>query len=83
MAKAKEFEVEVTSAIVIDGVIVKPGKRITVGERMARNLLDRGKVKPVAGKAKADKPKGPIGTAEGGAAPQGDSPADEAGTADE
>jgi len=40
---AKQIEIKLTSAVVIDGVIASPGKRVTVEEAIAKNLMQRGK----------------------------------------
>lgn len=43
MPKAKQIELEIVSAIVLDGQIVSPGAVIKANDREARNLLQRGK----------------------------------------
>lgn len=61
MTKAKEIKLKITSAIVINGEVVRPDTFITVSDREARNLLHRGKAElavaddkaPAKGKAKA------------------------------
>lgn len=61
MTKAKEIELKITSAIVINGDVVRPNTVVTVSDREARNLLHRGKAElhvaedkaPAKGKAKA------------------------------
>ena len=74
MAKIK---VAVKSAFAVDGTVYRPGQTVSVEEKVARNLIDRGKVTVTEGKA-PEKPKGPIGTdGKGGAKPQGEKPADE------
>lgn len=73
MAKIK---VAVKSAFAVDGTVYRPGQSVSVDEKIARNLIDRGKA-TAEGKA-PEKPKGPIGTdGKGGAKPQGEKPADE------
>lgn len=73
MAKIK---VAVKSAFAVDGTVYRPGQTVSVDEKVARNLIDRGKAK-AEGKA-PEKPKGPIGTdGKGGAKPQGEKPTDE------
>lgn len=79
MAKATEYELKITSAVLLDGAIVKPGATVKVGRVLARNLLDRGKAEMAAGQSVPDKGAGPIGTdGKGGAKRQGKKPADEA-----
>lgn len=43
MSKAKEVALKITSAIVLDGEIVRPGTVVSISDRAARNLLNRGK----------------------------------------
>lgn len=46
MSKAKLVAVFITSAVVIDGKIVSPSdKPVDISEKLARNLLHRGKAK--------------------------------------
>lgn len=72
MAKIK---LAVKSAFALDGTVYRPGQSVEVEEKLARNLIDRGKA-TAQGKA-PEKPKGPIGTDKAGAKPQGEKPADE------
>ncbi|WP_320179655.1 Rho termination factor N-terminal domain-containing protein [Roseovarius pacificus] len=43
MAKAKKIEIKITSAVVLDGEIVKPKSKVRVDAKIARNLVARGK----------------------------------------
>lgn len=80
MAKAKTFDLVITSAVVIDGEIVKPKQKVSVPEKLARNLLDRGNAELAKGAEAPKKGTGPIGTdGDGGAKRQGKEPADEGG----
>lgn len=66
MTKAKEIAIKITSAIVLGGEVVRPDTVITVTEREAKNLLQRGKAELAVSqdkapakskaKAKADEP---------------------------
>lgn len=79
MAKAKSFELVITSAVMIDGQMAKPRAKVTVPEKLARNLLDRGKATLAKGE-ELPSDEGPIGTdGKGGAKRQGKKPADEGG----
>lgn len=40
---AKQIEIKITAAIVIDGDIVPPRSKVTVDETTAKNLMQRGK----------------------------------------
>lgn len=66
MTKKKDVALKITVAVVIDGKIVRPGETINVDDRLARNLLQRGRAvlstddKPKAEpkpEPKADEPK--------------------------
>lgn len=43
MAKAKNTEIKITSAVVLGGQIAKPGSRCFVDDKTARDLMRRGK----------------------------------------
>lgn len=59
MTKEKQVELKITSAIAIGGEVVRPDTVVTVSDREARNLLQRGKaVLAVEGDTKATAAKG-------------------------
>ncbi|GHE88322.1 hypothetical protein GCM10016455_05570 [Aliiroseovarius zhejiangensis] len=59
MAKSKEnVDIKITSAIVVDGEVVKAGSEITVSDALARNLLHRGKAEVLTEDNAKGKPKG-------------------------
>ncbi|OWU68255.1 hypothetical protein ATO2_12835 [Roseovarius sp. 22II1-1F6A] len=45
----KTFDLEITSAVVIDGKIRAAGSRVTANRRLAVNLLQRGKAQVASG----------------------------------
>lgn len=79
MAKDETYEVDITSAVVLDGEIVTAGRTVRVDDKTARNLLHRGKARLAAGVPAPARGDGPIGTdGRGGAVRQGAAvPADE------
>jgi len=58
---AKQIEIKLTSAVVIDGDIVTPGKKVTVDEATAKNLMQRGKAELSTVKADDDGGEKPLG----------------------
>jgi len=51
---AKQIEIKITAAVVIDGGIVTPGNKVTVDEATAKNLMQRGKAELSTVKADDD-----------------------------
>ena len=62
MAKTGNFKIEITSAVAIDGKILRAGSTAEVDERLAKNLLHRGAAVLAKGedKPKPKRRKGPI-----------------------